>query len=262
MKHALLFLLAITIMLSCGTDAKPAQQEQAAAPATDFKSLSAPVPFAGNWISDNYLLDIQEHQSPRKAQENIEECFIRIPGSTLLPTTMVINFHEGLSDLVTVSNNGSYQLWEKQNDTLTRMRYTIETLSADKIKIGDKPFTRINIESSSEQPRILEEILFKGVYESKKGERVEFKNNGEVSGLGKYKYYTPIQDYFDAGLQIDQVGLGETKDQPTYFGFKFKKDKLELYTLKCLEYDEADKRCVEVTYGEKTYELHKTDAGQ
>jgi len=259
MKHTILFALTTATLLSCGSDTKPAQQEQAAAPAIHFKTLSAPVPFAGYWISDVYLHDIQAHQSPRKAQQNIDECFIRIPENTLRPTTMVINFHEGYSDLVTVNNNGAFQLWEKQNDTLALLKYSIENISADKIKIGDKPFTRINIESTGDQPRILEEILFKGVYESKKGERVEFKNNGEVSGLGKYKYYTPVIDYFDAGLQIDQVGLGETKDNPTYFGFKFKKDKLDLYSLKCTEYDNVDKRCVEVSYGEKMHELRKND---
>ena len=72
------------------------------------------------------------------------------------------------------------------------------------------------------------------------------------------KYYKPLIDYFDAGLQIDQVGFGETAEKMEYFGFKFKRNKLELYKLKCDAYDEVDNRCVEVSYGIKSYDLQKT----
>lgn len=258
MKHILLCILAATTLLSCGSDTKPTQQS--AAPAINFKTNSVPVPFAGSWISEDYLNKIREHQSPRKAQEGSEECFIQLPDNTLRPATMVINFHEGLSDLVTVSNNGAFQLWDKQGDTLSSPLYTIQALSADSIKIGDKLFIKINPSATNNEPRILEEILFKGIYTTKNGERVEFKSNGEVSGLGKYAYYEPVIDYFDAGLQVDQVGLGETADKLEYFGFKFKKNKLELYKLKCDAYDDIDKRCVEVSFGEKLYELQTSTA--
>lgn len=252
-----IFVVAIMFsLLACGTDTKPAQQS--AAPAPDFKTYSAPLPFSGSWISASYLKSITDDQSPRKAQESIEECYIQLPANTLTPATMIINFHEGLSDLVTVINNGSYQLWEKQNDSLSRAVYTMEPISADSLKIGDKIFVRIHPDVSGIQPRILEEILFKGAYQSKEGDHVEFKNNGEVTGLGKYKYYEPVIDYFDAGLQIDQVALGENRDQMTHFGFKFKRDRLELYTLKCKEYDEVDKRCVDVDFGNKFIALQRT----
>lgn len=255
MKQVLLCLLATTTLLSCGSDTKPAQQS--AAPAINFKTNSVPVPFAGNWISETYLRDIKEHQSPRKAQETIEECYIQLPDQTLRASTMVINFHEGISDLVMVSNNGAFQLWEKTGDTLSNIKYTIQPISADSIKIGDKLFLKINSSTAGNEPQILEEILFKGKYKSKTGEQVEFKSNGEVTGLGKYKYYKPLIDYFDAGLQVDQVGLGETSDKMENFGFKFKKDRLELYVLKCKTYDNTEKRCVEVDFGDKTYELAK-----
>lgn len=257
MIRSVLFPVLVIFIFSCGSDTKPVQQS--AAPAINFKTLSSPVPFSGSWISSSYLDNIREHQSPRIAQEGSDDCFIQLPGSTLLPATMVINFHEGMPDLVTVSNNGTYALWEKQNDTLSRALYTIDVVSADTIKLGGKLFIKINPVSSSEQPRILEEILFKGIYQAKKGGRVEFKATGEVSGLGKYKYYSPVIDYYDAGLQVDQIGLGETPDNLEFFGFKFKKEKLELYTLKCTAYDAAEERCVEVTFGEKTAELRKTD---
>lgn len=256
MKHYIFLVLTIATLLSCGADTKPAQQS--AAPAIDFKTNSVPVPFAGNWISETYLRDIREHQSPRKAQESIEECYIQLPANTLRPATMVINFHEGISDLVVVSNNNVFQLWEKQGDTLSSVKYSIQPISTDSIKIGDKLFVKINSSSSGNEPQILEEILFKGMYISKKGAQIEFKSNGEVTGLGKYIFYKPLLDYFDAGLQVDQVGLGETPDKLEYFGFKFNKNKLDLYKLKCDAYDEVDKRCVEVSYGIKAYDLQKS----
>ena len=256
MKHIILYILATVTLLSCGSDTKPA--EQSTAPAINFKTSSVPVPFAGNWISETYLRDIKEHQSPRKAQENIEECYIQLPDNTLRPSTMVINFHEGISELVTVNNNGVFKMREKQGDTLSTLKYTIKPLSRDTIKIDDKLFIKINSSPAGNEPRILEEILFKGTYITKKGEHIEFKSNGEVSGFGKYKYYKPLIDYFDAGLQIDQVGLGETADKMEYFGFKFKRNKLELYKLKCDLYDEVDNRCVEVSYGIKAYDLQKS----
>jgi hypothetical protein len=257
MTRILAFFLFIILFASCGTDTKPAQQSTA--PAVNPKTNSTPLPFAGSWISASYLRSITDQQSPRKAQEGSEECFIQLPSTTLLPTTMAINFHEGLSDLVPINNNGTYQLWEKQNDTLSRSLYTLESISPDSIKIGDKLFVKINLDITGNEPRILEEILFKGKYQSKQGDQVEFKNNGEVSGLGKYKYYEPVIDYFDAGLQIDQVALGETRENMKPFGFKFKQDRLELYELKCKTYDNADKRCVEVEFGNKTIALHRVE---
>lgn len=235
------------------TDGKDLNETDAAT-----KNMSVPVPFAGSWISEDYLKSITENQSPRKAQEGSEDVFIHLPSNTQKTATMVYNFHEAISDLVMVSRKGQFELWEKQNDTMSNVKYTIEKMEDDKIKIGQKTFVKINPVITADQPRILEAILFAGRYTDNKGLKVEFKPNGEVIGLGSYKYYLPIIDYFDAGLQVDQVGLGKTREKLEYVAFKFKKDKLELYKLKCNEYDETDKRCLDVSFGEKLYDLQKS----
>jgi hypothetical protein len=250
-----LFILATMAILSCNSNSKPTTESAEAS--IDFKSLSAPVPFAGSWISASYLKSIVEHQSPRKAQEGSGDVFIRLPETTLKTASMIHNFHEAITDLVVINRSGTFELWEKQNDTLSNAKYTIEKIAEDTIRIGEKTFIKINTDLSGDQSRILESILFSGVYTNKKGGQVEFKSNGEVSGLGKYKYYLPMLDYFDAGLDVDQVGLGETPEKMEYFGFKFKKDKLDIYTLKCKEVDPVDKRCVVVDFGQKAYELEK-----
>lgn len=248
-----LLILASIAILSCNS--KPTTEPAETSP--NFKTLSAPVPLAGNWISAAYLTSITKDQSPRKAQEGSVDVFINLPESTLKPTTMIYNFHEAISDLVVVNRNGAFELWEKQNDTLSAAKYVIEKISEDTIRIGGKPFVKINAETSGGQSRILEAILFAGQYTDKKGGPVEFRPNGEVTGLGKYKYYLPVLDYFDAGLDVDQVGLGENPDKFEYFGFKFKKDKLDIYSLKCKEVDPVDNRCVVVDFGQKVYEMEK-----
>ena len=259
----MLTLLTVIAFLSCNSNSKPiaetTETTDSAEAEVNFKSVSAPVPYSGSWISRDYLQNIRKDQSPRKAQETSEEVFITLPDNTLKPATMVYNFHEAMDNLVLVNRKGSFELWEKQNDSLTNAKYTIEKIADDTLKIGGKTFVKINPDVSGDQPRILESILFTGKYTNKKGEPVEFKPNGEVSGLGKYHYYLPVIDYFDAGLQVDQVGLGITREKMDYFSFKFHKDQFDIYTLKCKEVDPVDKRCVDVTFGTKVYELQKSN---
>lgn len=253
-KHFFL-IITLAFLIACKGEQKPVAEETPAPKKLDYKEIKAPIPFTGSYLNEAYLAGIREHKSPRKAQEGIDECFIRIPANTLTPTTMVFNFHEAMTGMIPLNNNGTYELWETQNDTLSKMRYTITIVGEDKIKIGDKNFVKINPEFSGSQPLILESILFEGAYVMKKDVKVEFKNNGEVTGLGKYKYYVPVMDYFDAGLQIDQVGLGETRDKLDYYGFKFRKNGLDLFEIKCKTYDDKEKRCVDVDFGKKAFDL-------
>lgn len=251
-------MIMLTMIISCGRDHKPVTEKAATAP--DFKTVSVSVPYAGDWISETYLESIRKDHSPRKAQEGSEDCFIHIPGQTLVSTFMAYNFHEGGAELVMVKEQDAYALWEKQNDTLVKVASPISPVDTGKIKIGDKVFVRIQAPMDGERPLILESILFAGTYTAENGAKVVFSPNGEVTGLGSYRYYDPIIDYFDAGLQVDQVGLGESKDQLKYFAFAFKKDRLELFELKCKTFDEAEQRCVDVDFGKRVHLLKKVVA--
>ena len=77
--------------------------------------------------------------------------------------------------------------------------------------------------------------------------------------MDNFKYYRPEIDYYDAGMDIDQVGLGNSQNELEWFGFKFKKDTLELYKLNCLTFDSAENRCVEVDYGQLSYKLWRKE---
>jgi hypothetical protein len=251
-------LLVIVLLAACNQGTKTETEKEKAETSVNFKSTASPSPYAGNWVSEPYLKSILSDQSPRKAQEGSEEVFIRLPGTTQKTATMIYNFHEAVGDLVLVNHDGTFELWEKQNDTLHKSVYTITRIADDTIRIGEKRFVKIQADDAGDQSRILEAVLFSGQYTDKKGGMVEFKTNGEVTGLADFKYYQPVLDYFDAGLQVDQVGLGQTQDKMEYFGFKFQKEKLDIYKLKCKQADPVDNRCLDVAFGDKLFELKRT----
>lgn len=217
-----------------------------------------PVPFAGEWISEEYLERINSTGSPRSAQENIEACFIRIPDTTHQSTAMIYNFHESGGELVALKEDGKFVLREKQQFGAAPLTLIIEPIAPDKIRLGQKSFIRLQPVSNDQETRILEAILFKGTYTTNQGKKVEFTHQGEVKGLDGFRYYVPVIDYFDAGLQVDQVGLGPAQDALTYFGFKFEGDRLALYQLKCVTFNKDENRCVEVDFGEKIHDLTRS----
>ena len=172
---------------------------------------------------------------------------------------LVFNFHEGGPNLTVLMDGGKYQLWEVQEDSLLGKWKDVEIISPAKIKIGDKGFVKIDPVSTEVGALILEEILFKGQYTTAEGKPVEFKNNGQLTGLGKYSYYSPGIDYIGPGMQVDQVGLGTSDKDLDWFGFKFNKGTLELYKLNCIAHDGTDNTCVEVEFGELVFKLKGKD---
>ena len=170
---------------------------------------------------------------------------------------MIYNFHEGGSALTILKKDNQFQLWEIQNDTLTQFLNTIENVSDTKIKIGDKYFIKLNLAEAKDDFRVLEELLFKGEYTNASAEKIVFNNNGELAGLNKFTRYLPVDDYYDEGSQVDQIGLGTSEKKFEWFGFKFKADTLELFQLKCVEFDSTSQRCGIVEYGELKYKIWK-----
>lgn len=220
----------------------------------DIKSFDTTISFSGYWLSETYFNSIKRNNSPRQAQDG--SLFIFIPAKTLKTTMMIANFHEGGPLLTILKNIDKYQAWEIQDDSIIQAVFDIQVLSQDKIKIGDNSFVKISPIEKDGHRFILEDILFQGQYISTDNKTIEFTKNGQVKGLGNYEFYSPIIDYIDAGMQVDQIGLGTSENDLEYFGFKFKQDTLELYKLKCLTVDSTDNnRCVEVDFGQLLYKL-------
>ena len=252
MKTALLFtILATGFLFSCSSSDK--QDKDKTRTSVDIKTFDTTIYFTGTWLSENYFNSINKLKSPKLAQD--ESSYIFIPDRTLKETMMISNFHEGGPSLTILKNKERYQIWEIQEDSIVGLTGEIEIISDTKIKIKDKIFIKINSFSSNDYFKILEEILFKGVYTDSNGKNIEFKNNGEIVGLDKFHYYRPLGDYFASGSQVDQISLSTIEKEYNWFGFKFNNDTLEIYKLNCLQIDSVNNDCVIVENGEMKYKL-------
>jgi hypothetical protein len=256
MKILFSTILLIALFAACKHETKTETQPEATPPV----EVNEAIPFAGDWLNEKYFDLIRDKRSPRDAQEKVENVFIQIPGHMRDTTVMVYGFHESGPDIVIVKKDNQYELWEIQGDSLDRKAWTAQVIDADHLQLGEDRFVKINsAHGAYNEALILEEILFKGHYKLKGGGEVEFKNTGEVTGLGNYKYYRVLSDYLDAGLDVNQVWLGETRDSMEYYGFKSKDKTLDIYKLKCLEYNKEDKRCEQVDFGKVAWSLTKEE---
>lgn len=243
--------MTIGHLFSCSlTDKKTAETSLA-----HFKTKDTIISFTGYWLCKEYSESIHDFKSPKKAQDN--SMFIFIPDRTLKQTMMITNFHEGGPVLTVLKNRDHYELWETQEDSLTQQIDKIELIDPMNLKIGNRFYVKINPIQNDNNAKILEEILFKGTYSNATGTTIEFKNTGQVIGLDNFTLYEPVIDYIDAGMQVDQIGLGNDKTEIEYYGFKFHKDTLKLYKLNCLTYDSTENRCVDVAFGLQTHQLWK-----
>jgi len=242
-------------LFSCTSSNK--ELDETAVLSSDFKQLDTTISFSGCWLSEDYYNSLRQFKSPKKAQDGSR--FMVIPDRTLKQTIMIYNFHEGGSFLKILKHGNNYEIWEVQEDSLKQRLNNVEVISATRIKFDNKTFVKINPPKKEDTYQILEEILFKGQYTNSDGQLIYFKPNGQLIGLDNFKYYNPIIDYFDAAMQVDQVGLGSSQQDIDWYGFKFNKDTLELYKLNCLTFDSTDKRCVEVEFGQLTYKLWRKE---
>jgi hypothetical protein len=218
-----------------------------------IQTAAVELPLAGCWISEGYFKSIRQFKSPNKAQNGAQ--FIVLPARTLEPTTMIYNFHEGSPNLKVIKEKNNFELCQIDDNNLDTVHTPIEIISETKIKIGNSTFIKIDAARKGNHELVLEELLFKGTYLTKDGNEIEFKKNGRITGLNEFQYYEITEDYYDAGFQVDQVGLGKTEETLIPFGFKFNKDTLNIYQLHCLE--NAAGRCTEVEFGALTYKLVK-----
>jgi len=229
----------------------PAEQETTAPAAADTVVREGIFPLAGPWISRRYLDDLRRTHSPRKAQMGSEEVFLELPSTWSGTATLHYNFHEIIPDLRVEANGDDFKLVTPGGPAYDLVR------TKDGIKCQGRPFVSYPVRIVDGWPFLLEQELFEGMYQLSDGQRVTFDDEGHVRGLGAFKYYQPRLDYFDEGLQVDQVALGPSPDHITWYGFDIRQDKLTLYVLRCKEQDQTDGRCVETAFGAPVFTLTK-----
>jgi hypothetical protein len=262
---------AIPFPLVCATiflmiiSCKPPDQPVSATAPTDASGTQdgqarGPFDLRGQWISQAYLDDLTRTGSPRKAQEGSEEVFLILPDSLDGTAALHYNFHEVMNGLRIGLTDDGIRLYDPEGMRGTGPAYSLKKLDTDRILLNNKPFVRIQVSMNDQMPRVLERVLFDGMYQLPNGQRVTFDTDGRVRGLAGFQAYRPLLDYFDAGLQVDQVALGNSPDEMKAYGFDFRKDKLTIYALKCKTFDKASGQCVDVALGEALYTLARHHA--
>jgi hypothetical protein len=239
-------LLTCSILFACNST-NPTPKEPIASNST-FKTLDTVVPFAGFWLNETYVKNIERTKSPRECQGIFESC-LTIPARTLQPTSMVSGFHEGAGAMVVVKKDNTFQFYYKYGDTISRLAYEIQVLAADKLKIGKNTFIKTN-------ESFLADLLFSGEYRDTLGNTVQFSKDGHIKGLGNYAVYDPMYDYTtEPDLGADQVDLGQASINREHFGYRFSQDTLFIYNLNCLVYDSLEHSCGQLVLGDIKHKL-------
>jgi len=217
-----------------------------------FKTLDTIVPFSGYWVNRQYIQKIRDHGSVHLAQ-NIEESNIRIPDRTLQVTRMIGGFHDGGPDMVIVRDGAKYKFYSAD---LSIFVNNIEPAGDSLIRIGDQTFVRLqHPDTTLYDWGILEKYLFEGNYLDLEGRTVVFTANGRVSGLDSFSHFVPQIDYVETADLIDRVQMIRSPGQLEYFGFRFEKDSLLLYSIDCSVYDTAYRYCDSGRLGKRLYTL-------
>ena len=247
---------------SCSSPARPAngspvhdtvtsQAEQA--PTPRWKTLDTVLSFAGVWVNETYFEKIARTRSPRLSQGIDKSCII-IPDSTLEATNMVGGFHDGGATMVVVKDDKRYQFY---NSELNLPLDTIEPVSATRLRIG-KDYFRLLEHPDRDKPDwgILEEMLFSGKYQDEGGREVVFSADGSVRGLTGVSFFEPVIDYSDReDRQVDRIRMGSNMKALGDYGFLFRGDTLQIYTIKCLRYNTEG--CDSAALGKMRWQLRR-----
>ena len=259
MPNKLRILLAFVIIAFMGCNEKQKTQEDTTPERTveipkakkkPNGSRSATTSFGGNWINKKYVDRLMATKSPKKSQDAASITMLVLPDNFDENATIVLDFHEGIKGNV-VKKDNFFQI-ESPDHVGTAASFQFKD---GRIKTKTDEFIKLNTNRGKNDPKVAEQLLFAGKYDLD-GKQVEFTPNGKVSGLGTFSYYSVLIDYYDAGMQVDQIRLGKSFENSKLYGFVFKKNKLSIYELKCV--DSSGAQCSVVKNGKRLYRLEKT----
>lgn len=252
-------LLAIAAVLSCDEkkkgkeetdsefktekiEAKPKKIEPKKVSTTAFKG-------DGAWVSKKYADKLLSTKSPKKSQDVTPITMMVLPNALNKEATIILEFHEGGKGKLVAKNDG-YEIQSKKGDGPSHAFQYKKGI----VKSKNDAFIKLKFKGSKNDYKVAEQLLFAGKYDLD-GKQVEFTSSGKVSGLGSFSFYSVLIDYYDAGMQVDQIRLGKSYENSELYGFKFKQDKLIIYELKCVDGD--GKYCNVVKNGKRLYKLKK-----
>jgi hypothetical protein len=213
---------------------------------------------SGFWISENYIEKLKRTSSPRLSQDSTS--YLKITDVLYGRVNIVYNFHEALGPMEITNTTGNLQLWMLSAEHEGEGIYfdSIQRVNQRKIKIGNISYTKLDLAPVHNSDLILEELLFRGTYKMDSSE-VIFTNEGKVTGLKNYTVFRPVMDYYDAGMQIDLIDFFTGDTASVRLAFKFTGNKLEIFNVKCLDFDKKENKCVNIDYGKLLFTLQKVE---
>jgi len=252
-------LLALTVFLGCnekkkdeeGTESEIKIENTNVKPKAPRPEKAAATNFTGDgvWVSKKYTDKLLATKSPKKSQDATPITMMILPNALHKDATVVLEFHEGGTGKLVKKNNG-YEIQSKKEDGPSHAFQYVK----GGLKTKNDEFIKLKFKGNKNDYKVAEQLLFAGKYDLD-GKQVEFTPNGKVTGLDSFSYYSVLIDYYDAGMQVDQIRLGKSYEDSELYGFKFKNDKLLIYELKCTDGD--GKYCNVVKYGKRLYKLEK-----
>ena len=229
----LISILTTLTLLSCNPPAADheAQVELSITDTLVFESV--PYEHGGNWVNKKYVDKLLLTKSPKASQEAVLLTMVTLPRETEQEAMLIWSFHEGGNYILRRINNQFGLAGRDSRD----LRYEL-SVENDILTLDSNQFIQIHDHEERHDYDIAEQLLFAGNYDLS-GKEVEFTADGQIIGLDTITYYSVLIDYWDAGLQVDQIVLGANSDDSKLYGFKFSHDTLSIYQLNCLEKQET-----------------------
>jgi hypothetical protein len=246
-------LLIVIVAIACNSEKKKTK-----AIIETYKLQDTAIGIAGFWVSEDYYSLLLESKSPRKAQLNAR--IIEIPERSIESAEMLVNFHEMESECRFLLSPKGYEMWNVRNDSLLSKYADVEVVSPTSIKIKNELFVKVDIvELAHLEYLVAEGVLFKGNYTNSKNQEIELMDNGDIKGLNGVNYYQIKADYIGPGLNVDMIALGPNAEEVVNYGFQFKGDTLNIYELKCSNFDKTNHQCIDNKFGKLVHQLWRID---
>lgn len=249
----LLTIISTFLLFSC-TNQNTTNEENNSDEIKTTKQFEFPADFLGAYICYEYLKELENHGSTKKAQEKAIMSTAGLyseDGNIILSNTW--NFHEGGgADYVKmVSESKAIVIGELSKDTI----YSIVFSRKGEIIIKDeKASYRLTQFSTDYKNRDHSKIVNEHILPNDlllNGNVVKFKPNGEITGLDSIISYSFNEDYFDAGMQVDMIYLSYVDNRPEEtFGYSLTDSTFIISKLSCLEKDEEYDYCLVRELGE------------
>ncbi|MCG2613752.1 hypothetical protein LZZ85_05650 [Terrimonas sp. NA20] len=246
-------LLVCIVLFACNNESPTASVQDSLSPATavqtkDFKKLDTALYFAGLWVNEQYVNDVTHTRRPGNVEVPENACII-MPVKTLKETSLILGFHEG-QEVVILKNGNKYEIWDKP--VLNKLQ-DIELISETRLKLGFDTFIKLksgDLSAEKNPYNIVDILLFAGKYRDEHGATVEFSTDGKVKGIPGINAYEAWLDYATSEAVTDQMSMGATPETMKDYAFRFDKDRLMIFHLKCRSMGQ-DSICMEYAIGDR-----------